>query len=124
MEPTGSWFVPHTDDYFEPSPSRRISSEWHRIQPVEPRVHADGDFSKRGESPSAGINGRSSLCADWKPHRSRVFQVDLHGKLSLRLVRVCRIELRDDVARKILPFAVCPPDAVYFCHKNLAGIKV
>src|SRR5271155_3282068 len=101
-----------------------VSSEWHGVQPVQPRVQANRDFSKCGEAPSAGINGRSALRPNGKPHLGRVIKVNLHGKFSLRKVRVRRIELRDYVARQILSFSVCPPDAVHFRPKHLARVEI
>src|SRR5439155_8388751 len=113
-----------TDGDSAPSSSQWISSEWHRIQPVEPRMHADRDFSKGGESTSARINSRGALGADWKANFGGMIKINLYRKLSLRLHRVCRIELRNDVAGQVLPLSVGPPDTVHFRRKDLSRVKV
>src|SRR5450631_1653442 len=107
-----------------PSSARWISSEWHRIQPIEPRMHADRDFSQSGKTTSACINGGGALSANRKPDLRRVLQINLYRKFSLRLHRVCRIKLRDDVAGQILSFSVGPPDTVHFRLKNLTRVKI
>src|ERR1700757_4335687 len=78
-------------DSFEPHPSQRLSSERHGVQPVEPGVYSDRNFSKRGEATVTRINGCDALRADGKSQLRRVIGINLYRKFSLRLLRICRI---------------------------------
>src|ERR1700759_2119627 len=97
----------------------RVSSEWHWVEPVDPRVNANGDFSQRGKASAARVNSSASLRADWKANLGGIRKIDFYGKLSLRLLGIGRIEFRDYVARQVLSFSICPPDAVHFRREDL-----
>jgi hypothetical protein len=75
-----------------------LSSEWHGVQPVEPRVHSNRDPAENDEATViAGVDGRPALRADGKSGLITAIQIDLHGKLSLGKLRVCRLKRGNDV---------------------------
>ena len=106
--------------------ARMLPSEGHRVEPVEPRMRADRDFSQRSPRTtlSARVDRRGALRADRKFPLLRIVQDYFDRVLALRDVWSCLLKLGNFITWQILSLSITPPDAVDLGLEDLAGIEV